>query len=189
MVIVLQEKEVEKKKEHPSVTRTFRFSTALDDALTEKAGSKGIGKNTLVTSILKKYVEWDSVVEVLGYTSVPKEAISSLIQSLDKDSAFLMAKQIAKGVASSLPLWFGLSNLDNLLMYFEVSSKFGGLWVRHRTEKQDGTIRIIVYQPFSEIGAAWEKGFLTGLVEGALGFPPNIIGHADSIEAIIELKE
>jgi hypothetical protein len=186
-MVILQE-EKPGKKERPSVIRTFRLSSGLDDALTKKAVKKGVGKNALVTSILKKYVEWDSVVEELGYTSVPIDAISSLIQSLDKDSAFSMAKQISKNVASSLPLWFGSSNLDNLLRYVDSAAKYGGVWVQHRTEIKDRTIRIIVYQPFSEIGVAWEKGYLTGLIENALGYPPRIIEHANSLEVIIEAK-
>ena len=176
-------------RKNRTVLKTVRLSPDIDKIIARKAASKGIGKNALIVSILNKYVEWDSVVEDLGYTSVPIEAISSLIQSLDKDLAFSMAKRVSKSVASSLPLWFGSSNLNNLLMYFETSAKYGGLWVHHRTEKQGRTIRIIVYQPFSEIGAAWEKGFLTGLVEGVLGYPPKIIQHTNSIETIIEVKE
>ncbi len=175
-------------KRHRTVLKTVRLSPALDATLARKAESKGIGKNALIVSILNKYVEWDSVVEELGYASVPIEMVSSLIRNLDKDTAFSIAKQVSKSVASSLPLWFGSSSLNNLLMYFETAQKYRGAWVQHRTEKQGNTIKIIVYQPFSEIGAAWERGFLTGLVEGVLGYPPKIIQHANSIEAVIEVK-
>ena len=54
----------------------------------KKPRARGIGKNALIVSILTKYDEWDSVVEDLGYSSIPSEMIGRLIESLDKDSIF-----------------------------------------------------------------------------------------------------
>jgi hypothetical protein len=176
-------------KRHPTVLRTFRLSASLDDALTKKAAHKGIGKNALIVSILTKYDEWDSVVEDLGYSSIPSEMMARLIESLDKDSISSIAKQVSKSVASSLLLWYGASNLESLLKYMETSVKYSGARVKQRIEKEGDVIRIIAYQPFNEKGAAWARAFNTGLIENVLGYPPKIIEHANSIETIIESKD
>ena len=165
------------------------MSLELDNALARDATRKKIGKNALVHSILSKYVEWDSEIADLGYSSVPSEMIGALLRRLDKASIFTIAKEVSKSVASSLLLWFGSADLDSLLRYMEISVKYSGARVQHRIEKEGKTARIIVYQPFDEHGAAWVSGFNTGLVENVLGYPPRIIEHANSIETIIELKD
>ena|ERR1700722_781607 len=173
-------------KRRPTVLRTIRLSTYLDDAIAMKAERKRIGKNALIVSVLTKYDEWDSVVEDLGYMTLPSEMVAKLIESLDKDSISSIAKLVSKSVASSLLLWYGSSDLDSLLKYMETSVKYSGARVKQRIEKEGNLIRIIAYQPFNEKGAAWARAFNTGLIENVLGYPPKIIEHANSIETIIE---
>lgn len=179
----------EERKKQPTVLRTFRLSSTLDDALTKEASRKNVGKNALIVSILNKYVEWDSIVSDFGYLSVPPEMISTLIASLDKETISSVAKLVSKKVASSLPLWYGKADLESVLKYMDTSVKHTGARLPHRIERHDNIIRIISYQPFDEKGAAWSRAFITGLIESALGYPPKIIEHADSVETIIEAKD
>jgi hypothetical protein len=179
----------EEKKKQPSVLRTIRLSSALDESLSKDAEKKKIGKNALIVSILSKYVEWDSVVETFGYMSIPPEIIGLLLRSSKKDELASIAKAVSKRVASSLPLWFGAADLESLLQYFETSVKYSGAHLPQRIERQGKVIRIITYAPYDENGAAWMRAFNTGLVEGVLGYPPRTIEHTNSIETIIELKE
>ena len=176
-------------KKEPSVLRTFRISSELDRALTRNAAQKKIGKNALLVSIFNKYLEWHSVVEDFGYLSVPRQMVTSLIEGLDKESVSFVARLVGKEVASSLPVWFGSADLDSLLKYLDTSVRYSGANVQHRVEKLGKLTRIVIYQPFNEKGAAWVRGFNTGLIENALGYPPKIVEHANSIEIIIESKE
>jgi hypothetical protein len=148
-------------KKHQTVLRTFRLSSALDDALTNKASRKKIGKNSLIVSILNKYIEWDSTVEDFSYLTVPYQMIAKLIDSLDKDTIDSVAKQVSKSAASSIPVWFGSSNLESLLKYMETSIKYTGARVQQRIEKEGNITRIIQYQPFDENGATWARAFNT----------------------------
>jgi hypothetical protein len=175
-------------KRHPTVLRTFRLSAALDDALSKRAAQKGKGKNALIVSILTKYAEWDSLVEDLNYLIVPSEILNGLLAGADKELISSVAKLAAKNVASSLPLWYGSSNLQSLLKYFETSIKYSGAGLQQRIERQDNVVRIIVYQPFNENGTAFARTFNTALVQEVLGYPPEIIVHSDSIETIIETQ-
>jgi hypothetical protein len=172
-----------------TVLRTFRLGSSLDATLTKNAARKKIGKNALVVSILSKYVEWDSVVEDFGYLSVPPEMIAKFIGSADKDTLSSIAKQVAKKVASSLPLWFGSSDLDSILKYMEASIKYTGARLPQRIERQGNITRVTTYQPFDENGAAWARSFNISLIQSVLGYPPRVIEHADSIETVIESRE
>jgi len=179
----------ERKDKHPTVLRTFRMSQGLDCALTREATRKGVGKNALIVSILDKYVEWDSTVADFGYVTVPSEMIGRLIAGLDKEAVYSIAKLVAKSVASSIPLWYGSADLESLLKYMETSVKYTGARLPNRVRKEGNIVRTFVYQTFNENGAAWIRGFNTGLIENILGYPPKIIAHANSIETIIELKD
>ncbi len=173
---------------HPTVLRTFRLGAALDDTLSKRAVQKGKGKNALIVAILTKYAQWDSLVEDLGYLTLPSEILGGLLAAADKETVASLAKLAAKNVASSLPLWYGSSNLETLLRYFETSIKYSGAGVQQRVERKGNIVRIIVYQPFNENGAAFAKIFNTTLVQEILGYPPKMIVHADSIETIIETQ-
>jgi hypothetical protein len=175
-------------KRHPTVLRTFRLSTSLDESLTKKAEHKGIGKNALIASILTKYDEWDSIVEDFGYVTVPFEMIAKFIEGGDEDSIESIARLVAKSVASSLSLWYGSADLESVIKYFDTSIKYSGARVQNRIERQGNVTRIIAYQPFSENGAVWARAFNIGLIESVLGYPPKVIEHANSIEIIIESK-
>jgi hypothetical protein len=179
----------EEKKRQPSVLRTFRLSSALDEALAKEAEEKKIGKNALVVSILSKHKEWDSIVEKFSYLTVPPEMVVMLVRSLDKDTVTSVAKTVSKKVASSLPLWYGTADLTSLLDYFETSVKYSGARLPQRIEKKGKEVRIISYQPYDENGRAWARAFMSEMIENVLGYPPKIIEHPDSIETIIELKE
>lgn len=180
----------ERKKNHkqPTVLRTFRLSSSLDEALVKDASRKGIGKNALVNSILEKYVEWDAPTSDFNYLCVPYEMVARLINAVDKETAYSLAKLTAKSVASSLPLWFGAANLETVLKYLETSVKYTGARLANRVFREGNIVRIVVYQPFNEKGSAWTRGFNTGLMENVLGYPPRFIEHANSIEIIIEMK-
>jgi hypothetical protein len=180
------EKEKPRKK---SVLRTFRISAELDNALIRNANKKKIGMNALATSIFNKYVEWDCLTEEFGYFTVPSEMVVRMLQSVDKDKISLIAKQVAKRVASSIPIWYGKADLDSLLRYMSTSINYTGARLQHRIEKEGNLIRITVYQPFDDAGIAWAKAFNSALVEGVLGYLPRIVTHADSIETIIESPE
>ncbi len=179
----------EDRKKQSTVLRTFRLSSALDDALSKEAERKKIGKNALVATILNKYVEWDSIVETFGYLTVPPEMVFLLVKSLDRESIISVAKIVSKKVASSLPLWFGSSDIESVLKYMDTSIKYTGAHLPHRIERNGNTIRVISYQPYDENAAAWASAFHSTLIESVLGYPPRIIEHPNSIETIIELKE
>jgi hypothetical protein len=179
----------EEGKKHSTVLRTFRLSSTLDAALRKDALRKKVGKNALVTSILDKYVEWDSIVADFGYLTVPPEMIAKLIGGLDKESIISIAKQVSKKVAASLPLWYGKADLEAVLKYMEISIKYTGARMPQRIERQSNVIHVFVYQPYDDNGAAWVRAFNTTLIESVLGYPPKIVEHENSLETIIELKE
>ena len=176
-------------RRHPTVLRTFRLGTSLDESLSKKAASKSIGKNALIVSILTKYDEWDSIIEDFGYVNVPFEMVARFIEEGDKDSIASIARQVAKSVASSLSLWYGSADLESVIKYLDTSIKYSGARMQNRIERQGKVTRIISYQPLSEKGAVWARAFNTGLIENVLGYPPEIIEHANSIETVIESKD
>ncbi len=179
----------EEEKKHQTVLKTVRLSPDLDQALAKKARSKGIGKNALIVSILNKYVEWDSIVDDLDYVTLPFEMAAKFISGLDEETLSSIAKEVSKSVASSLPLWYGSTNLNNLLLYLNANIRYSGSHIHQRVERQGNSIRFIVHQPFGDKGAAWVKAFNTGLIENVLGYPPKTIEHANSIETIVEVKD
>ena len=63
-----------KKRQKATTTRTVRLSEYLDDLLEKDSEDKRISINSLVTSIITRYAEWDRYTEKIGFISLPRSS-------------------------------------------------------------------------------------------------------------------
>ena len=74
--------------------RTIRLTRDLDNLLQNDAKSKNISINSLLTSILVKYAEWDRYAEKFGLVSLTRADSKSLLKAIDENK--LSGKTLAK---------------------------------------------------------------------------------------------
>jgi hypothetical protein len=58
-----------------SMTRTIRISQQLDKLLEKDAMNKRVSINSLISSIITKYAEWDRYVKSLRFVSIPPDGL------------------------------------------------------------------------------------------------------------------
>jgi hypothetical protein len=63
--------------------RTIRLARDLDNLLQKDAKSKRISTNSLLTSIVVKYAEWDRYAEKFGLVSLTQAASRSILEAID----------------------------------------------------------------------------------------------------------
>ena len=61
-----------------STTRTIRNPQKLDKLLEKDADNKRVSTNSLVSSIITKYAEWDRYSELLQFVSLPPDMLKLL---------------------------------------------------------------------------------------------------------------
>jgi hypothetical protein len=68
-----------------STTRTIRIPQKLDKLLERDAENKRGIINSLISSIITKYAEWDRYSELLQFVSIPPDMFKLLAGSLDDE--------------------------------------------------------------------------------------------------------
>lgn len=107
---------------------TVRIPRALYKVIQEDAESDGVGFNTVLTRILRKYVEWDRVAEKLGMLSVTREAMKSLMGAISESQIDTIAKKDAPPVTKEMAeFWFMSSSIESQIQLLERFCKYGGL--------------------------------------------------------------
>lgn len=112
-----------------SRVRSIRISKELDVQIQQEAESEGVTVNALITSILKRYADWDRYAERFGFVTLPREGFRSLIEAVDKeklsDPDFDL--RLAKRWREMALLWFKRGDLESYLRYFTIQLRYGRL--------------------------------------------------------------
>src|SRR5437879_12523890 len=92
---------------HKTVLRSLRLSKSLDDAVQHEAVNKSVSVNSLVASILNKYLEWDLLAEKFRFIALPDEMLASLVESLDSERLAQLGKAAGSVIPKEVMLfWF-----------------------------------------------------------------------------------
>ena len=76
----------EGKDKKKTILRTIRIDKDLDDALDKDAKEHGVSENTLISSILVRYIDWDRYIEKFGRVSLPNEALKIIMEAIDDEN-------------------------------------------------------------------------------------------------------
>lgn len=107
---------------------TVRIPNSLYSVIQGEAKAEGVGFNTVLTRILRKYVEWDRAAEKLVMLSVTREAMKILTGMLDETQIDEMANKYAPPIMKELAeFWFMSSATDPQIQMLERFCKYGGL--------------------------------------------------------------
>ena len=86
-------------KNKDTVNLTCRMEKMLYDIISNAAEEQGISLNSLMNSIIRKYISWERYTERIGFVPLSKRAIAQLFNNLDMP----VIKKIANDIGSTLP--------------------------------------------------------------------------------------
>lgn len=111
-----------------STVKTVRIDTDLDRQILKNAKTKGVAYNTLVNSILRKYVEWDSKTSTYGYMHIPREMFLSVIEKEDDEDVQKIACDLGPNlIREMLQFWFNDLSINAFIDYVLLVSKYAGI--------------------------------------------------------------
>jgi hypothetical protein len=174
-----------RKKRQKATTRTVRLSEYLDILLEKDSEDKRISTNSLVTSIITRYAEWDRYTEKIGFISLPREVLKLMIDSIDDDEKI---RQIAEGFGSRhaeeyMMLWFKRMSPDTFLDQLALFCRYAGL-ARYEIET-DGRDHIIVLH--HELGRRWSI-FLSHIIVPVMKNTAKVIPKFDITEYSVVIR-
>jgi len=169
------EESLRAKARYKTRLRTVRLPVAIDSALEEEAGKRGITTNSFIVSILEKYEEWDRLAEKFRFIGFPMQLVREQF-SLIKDPTDL--KRFAHDFGAKIPkemmlFWFKEVNLDSFLKYLSLQSKFQG-YAEYETVHKNEEILIIAKHQLGANWSIWLGAYLEEAIRSNLGVIPRV---------------
>ena len=155
-----------------TMVRSVRLPRELNEGLEKNAKTKGVNVNTLVSSMITKYLEWDSYAARYGYVTLPSEVFVSILADQKDERIAAVARQLGpRLVKDLLRFWFKSLSIDAFLDYATLLSRYSGQASFEVDAKQGDYTLTIRHQ----LGEKWSI-FVSNLYEeglkGALGIQP-----------------
>jgi hypothetical protein len=112
-----------------TVLRTIRLSAEHDRILEEDARKKGLSVNSLLTTLITKYAEWDRFAERFGYVSVGRQGFRRMFDLLSDEALVAHGRDVGGRNAPEITrFWFGKLNLETFFSFLAVHSKYAGIY-------------------------------------------------------------
>jgi hypothetical protein len=159
-----------------TVLRSIRLSSDHDKVLEVEAEKRGASVNSLLTSIITKYVEWDRFAERFGFVSTTRQGFKSIFDLFTDDALVLHGKVMGSSNAPDITrYWFGKLNLGTFYLFLDLFSKYSGLF--HFERQSSGRIHSINFH--HELGPRYNV-VLVNYVDQAIR---NIVGVIPKFES------
>ena len=169
-------------KQKRVIIRTVRVTKALDEILVEDANLKGTSLNSLISSILTKYAEWDRYTEKLAHVTIPTTLLRALLDLItDEDALAKLGDRLGVELSSETTLfWFKKINQETLLRFLSLAYKYGGAAVIE-IEDEGPELKFILYHKLGEKASIWFEHYFDKLIRTHLKVIPQIATTENSV--------
>lgn len=158
-----------------TLIRSIRISRELEDILSRDSKSKGISENTLISSILTKYAEWDRYTEKFGFISISQEGFRSILECAEEEELSKIAEQNGARLAKEVMMfWFKTMNVESFLKYVYAYCKYGGV-AKYEVQRNGGEYTIIAHHGLGRKWSLYLQHFVSRAMETTLGIIPTIV--------------
>jgi hypothetical protein len=162
--------------------RTIRLTCDLDNLLQKDAKSKRISTNSLLTSIITKYAEWDRYAEKFGLISLTRADSRSILEAIDDNKLSQIGKDLGKRAFKEfLMIWFKkTTDVEKVLEGISLWCKYAGI-AEYDLETDGRNYTLTLHH---EIGEKWSNliGHLISQgIKTELGLPNAILDFTNNL--------
>jgi hypothetical protein len=168
-----------------STTRTIRISQQLDRLLEKDATNKRVSINSLISSIIARYAEWDRYVESLRFVSIPPDGLRLIIGSLDDEKVKEIGQQVgSRHLQEYMMLWYKKISIDSFFDGLTLFCRYSGIG-KYDMDTTDG--REYVVAMHHDLGRKWSI-FIRYILEEGMKRTLNIMPKFDLTESSIVFR-
>jgi hypothetical protein len=155
-----------------TTTRTIRLPSTIEAVLQKDAKEKRTTVNSLISTALTKYAEWDRYAESFGFICLPRNGFKLIIDSLDDETIKRIAEEIGSRQPKELMMFiFKKMTIDNFVSQTLLFSKYAGFGT-YEIETDERNYTFVIHH---ELGRKWST-FLAHLgsqgLKSTLGIAP-----------------
>ena len=153
-----------------TVTRSFRFESALSEILDEEAERMGVSVNALVGIILKRYSEFTRYLSKIDMIVVNRELLISLLESSDEDYLYELGVKLGKTVpVDTIMFWKKDLSEESVLEYIEkIICRYGYLGTYDEVS-QSSSRTIVIRHRLGRNGSKFFEGYLSSALKNTIG--------------------
>jgi hypothetical protein len=141
-----------KARQKTTTTRTIRLPSNIDAILQKDAKEKRTTVNSLISTALTKYAEWDRYAESFGFICLPRNGFKLIIDSLDDETIKQIAEEIGSRQPKELMMFiFKKMTLDTFVSQASLFSRYAGFGT-YEVETNERNYTIVVHH---ELGRKW----------------------------------
>jgi hypothetical protein len=160
--------------------RTIRLTRDLDNLLQKDAKSKRISINSLLTSIIVKYAEWDRYAEKFGLVSLSRADSRLILEAIEDNKLSQIGNDLGKRAFKEfLMLWFKKTDVEKMLEGISLWCKYAGI-AEYDFETDGRNYTITLHH---DIGEKWSNliGHLISQgIKTELGLPNTKLDFTDT---------
>jgi hypothetical protein len=113
-------------KKRRTVLRTIRLGADISEKMEAKAKASGSSVNSLLSSLVTRYAEWDELAERFGFIDISKESFRVFLDAVDEEKLKqITAERIATIWSDLLRFWFGEVTPDSFVKMLARMSTYG----------------------------------------------------------------
>ena len=166
-----------------TVLRSIRIPQELDELLQKDAENKRISVNSLISTLMTKYAEWDRFADRFGYVTLTSETFKTILEAADEKEIGELAKVLGARLPKEVMLfWFKRSNLEAFLSYIAIYGKYSNLF-QYELEKEGSRYTITAHHQLGENWSTFLKIFIGEAIKETLGIIPEFEVSKSSIVA------
>lgn len=168
-----------------SATRTIRISQQLDRLLEKDATNKRVSINSLISSIITKYAEWDRYAESLRFVSIPPDGLRLIVGSLEDEKVKEIGQQIgSRHPQEFLMLWFKRISIDSFFDGLTLFCRYSGM-AKYEMDITDG--REYVVSMNHDLGRKWSI-FMQNILEEGMKRTLNVVPKFDITDSSVVFR-
>ena len=175
------------KAKQKTVTRTIRLPSNIDSVLQKDAKEKRTTVNSLISTALTKYAEWDRYAESIGFISLPKNEFKLIIDSLDDEKIKRIADETGSRLSKELMMFiFKKITRDTLLSQISLWFRYTGAGT-YEIETDERNYTIVIHHELSRKWSTYVAHFASQALKSTLGVVPkfNITEYSVVIEFFV----
>jgi len=153
------------------VTRAFKITQALDEAVVSQAEKQGITPSSFINRLLGEYFDWSNyAAKGSGFVTLDRLVLKAMIEDLDEEKTGDIARSIAV-VSTRDFLKFRFGNLDpeTLFKFLDMLDHYMHWGDVKTLGKEDGGVEVLVKH---DMGIKWSifiSEFISSLLSSFLG--------------------
>ena len=109
-----------------TVLRTIRLGADISEKMEAKAKATGLSVNSLLSSLVARYVEWDELAQRFGFVDVSKNFFRMFLDAADDERLKQITQErITTNWSDFMEFWFGEVSPDSFVKMLTWMSTYG----------------------------------------------------------------